>query len=132
MVDEFQVLLLLRPAEMYLLQNTAVPGVYALGDVCGQVELTPGSCLPLWMVRGCMTFSFSVVAIKAGRALAHRLFDGQQDSKMGAPLLHLPTLHDKLVRVDYDDVPSAVFSHPPIGCVGLSEQAAVNKVSILS
>jgi glutathione reductase (NADPH) len=34
-------------------QNTSVPGVYALGDVCGNIELTP-------------------VAIAAGRALAER------------------------------------------------------------
>jgi glutathione reductase (NADPH) len=36
-------------------QNTNVPGVYALGDVCGHVELTP-------------------MAIAAGRRLADRLF----------------------------------------------------------
>ncbi|OAA55889.1 glutathione reductase [Niveomyces insectorum RCEF 264] len=39
------------------LQNTSVPNIYALGDVTGQVELTP-------------------VAIAAGRRLAHRLFGG--------------------------------------------------------
>ncbi|HET8899931.1 MAG TPA: glutathione-disulfide reductase [Rhodanobacteraceae bacterium] len=47
------------------------------------------------------------VAIAAGRALAERLFGGQPDA-----------------RLDYRDVPSVVFSHPPIGSVGLSEADA--------
>lgn len=33
----------------------------------------------------------------------------------------------ELARADYDDVPTVVFSHPPIGVCGLSEQAAVQK-----
>ncbi len=48
------------------------------------------------------------VAIAAGRRLADRLFGGQP----GACL-------------DYTDVPSVIFSHPPIGTVGLSEQQAI-------
>jgi len=44
-------------------QNTSAPGVYALGDVCGHVELTP-------------------VAIAAGRALAERLFNNKPHSKL--------------------------------------------------
>jgi glutathione-disulfide reductase len=47
------------------------------------------------------------VAIAAGRRLAARLFGDQPDS-----------------RVDYTNVPSVVFSHPPIGTVGLTEQQA--------
>jgi glutathione reductase (NADPH) len=47
------------------------------------------------------------VAIAAGRHLAERLYGGRLDAKL-----------------DYTDVPSVVFSHPPIGTVGLSEQAA--------
>ena len=39
-------------------QNTSAEGVYALGDVCGRVELTP-------------------VAIAAGRRLSERLFGGE-------------------------------------------------------
>eukprot|EP01083_Nonionella_stella_P077490 211652_1 len=50
------------------------------------------------------------VAIAAGRALADRLFDGQTDRIM-----------------DYDAVPTVVFSHPPIGTVGLIERDAVEK-----
>jgi glutathione reductase (NADPH) len=43
-------------------QNTNVPGVYALGDVCGIVELTP-------------------MAIAAGRRLSDRIFGGQPLAK---------------------------------------------------
>uniref|UniRef100_A0AAR2KHE8 Glutathione reductase n=1 Tax=Pygocentrus nattereri TaxID=42514 RepID=A0AAR2KHE8_PYGNA len=48
------------------------------------------------------------VAIAAGRKLAHRLFEGKADSK-----------------VDYSNIPTVVFSHPPIGTVGLTEDEAV-------
>ena len=44
------------------------------------------------------------VAIAAGRRLAHRLFDGQKDLKL-----------------DYDNIPTVVFSHPPLGTVGLTQ-----------
>lgn len=47
------------------------------------------------------------VAIAAGRRLADRLFDAQTSAKL-----------------NYEDVPTAVFSHPPIGTVGLTEPAA--------
>ena len=47
------------------------------------------------------------VAIAAGRRLADRLFNQQSDSKL-----------------DYSLIPSVVFSHPPIGTVGLSEEEA--------
>lgn len=47
------------------------------------------------------------VAIAEGRKLADRLFGGQTKA-----------------RVDYDNVPSVIFSHPPIGTVGLTERQA--------
>ena len=47
------------------------------------------------------------VAIAAGRRLAERLFNNQTDSK-----------------VDYSSIPSVVFSHPPIGTVGMTETEA--------
>lgn len=47
------------------------------------------------------------VAIAAGRKLSDRLFGGKHDSKL-----------------DYSDVPTVVFSHPPIGTVGKTEAEA--------
>ncbi|MGD8998979.1 MAG: glutathione-disulfide reductase [Granulosicoccaceae bacterium] len=47
------------------------------------------------------------VAIAAGRKLARRLFDDQHGSK-----------------VDYDNIPSVVFSHPPVATVGMTEAQA--------
>ena len=47
------------------------------------------------------------VAIAAGRRLSDRLFGGKPEAKL-----------------DYHDIPSVVFSHPPIGSVGLSEADA--------
>jgi glutathione reductase (NADPH) len=47
------------------------------------------------------------VAIAAGRQLSDRLFGGKPDA-----------------RLDYTLIPSVVFSHPPIGSVGLSEAEA--------
>jgi len=47
------------------------------------------------------------VAIAAARRLSDRLFDNQADRKL-----------------DYTDIPTVVFSHPPIGTVGVSEEQA--------
>ncbi|GMR03667.1 MAG: glutathione-disulfide reductase [Gammaproteobacteria bacterium] len=47
------------------------------------------------------------VAIAAGRRLADRLFGGQADA-----------------RIDYDNIPTVIFSHPPIGTIGMSEDQA--------
>ena len=49
------------------------------------------------------------VAIAAGRRLADRLFDNQPDAHLA-----------------YDNIPSVIFSHPPIGTVGLTEHEAIN------
>ncbi|GAB2686981.1 glutathione-disulfide reductase [Aliiglaciecola aliphaticivorans] len=69
-------------------QNTNVDGIYAVGDNIGYVELTP-------------------VAVKSGRLLSERLFNGQTNAQM-----------------DYSLIPTVVFSHPPIGTIGLSEDEA--------
>lgn len=47
------------------------------------------------------------VAIAAGRRLGERLFGGMKDRK-----------------VDYSLIPTVMFTHPPIGTIGLSEEAA--------
>lgn len=54
----------------------------------------------------------SVVAIAAGRKLSDRLFGGEQfkDSKL-----------------DYENIPTVVFSHPTAGTVGLTEDQAREK-----
>ncbi len=81
----------MRPSQHIVVdeyQNTTQPGVYALGDVTGPVELTP-------------------VAIAAGRHLSDRLFGGKADARM-----------------DYDTIPTVVFTHPPIGTIGLGEEEA--------
>ena len=50
------------------------------------------------------------VAVKAGRQLSERLFNNKPDAKM-----------------DYDLIPTVVFSHPPIGTIGLTEQQAIEQ-----
>jgi glutathione reductase (NADPH) len=84
-----------RDAKGYIPVNehheTNVKGIYALGDIIGKIELTP-------------------VAVKAGRILAERLFNGMTD-----------------VVMDYTNVPTVVFSHPAIGTMGLTEAEAVAK-----
>ena len=70
---------------------TSVPGVYALGDVVGRLELTP-------------------VALAEAMALVDQLF-GPPPGKTAR-------------RMSYANIPTAVFTHPPIGTVGLTEQQA--------
>ncbi|HIE4393020.1 glutathione-disulfide reductase [Serratia marcescens] len=69
-------------------QNTNVPGIYAVGDNTGAVELTPA-------------------AVAAGRRLSERLFNNKPDEYL-----------------DYNNIPTVVFSHPTIGTVGLTEPQA--------
>ncbi|MEL0654915.1 glutathione-disulfide reductase [Pseudoalteromonas issachenkonii] len=52
------------------------------------------------------------VAVKAGRTLSERLFNKE--------------LPDDL-KMDYSLVPTVVFSHPPIGTIGLTEQEAISQ-----
>lgn len=69
-------------------QQTSVEGVYAIGDITGQAELTP-------------------VAIAAGRRLSDRVFGGMAGR-----------------HLNYENIPTVIFSHPPIGTVGLTEPQA--------
>ncbi|MDB1122541.1 glutathione-disulfide reductase [Vibrio algarum] len=48
------------------------------------------------------------VAVKAGRQLSERLFNNKPNAKM-----------------DYNLIPTVVFSHPPIGTIGLTEPEAI-------
>jgi glutathione reductase (NADPH) len=52
-------------------------------------------------------YPLTPVAIAAGRRLADRLFNNQPER-----------------RLEYDLIPSVVFSHPPVGTVGMSEAKA--------
>jgi len=70
--------------------QTAVPSVYAIGDVTNRINLTP-------------------VAIREGMAFVETVFGGN------------PT------PVDHDLVPSAIFTQPEMGTVGLSEEDARDK-----
>lgn len=54
-------------------------------------------------------FELTPVAIAAGRRLADRLFGGEKYRE---------------AHLDYDDIPSVVFSHPEIGSIGMTEPAA--------
>ncbi len=50
------------------------------------------------------------VAIAAGRRLAHRIFN-----------------HESKLKLDYENIPTVVFSHPPIGTCGMTEKEARQK-----
>ncbi|EBA12736.1 FAD-dependent oxidoreductase [Roseobacter sp. CCS2] len=67
--------------------QTAVPSIYAIGDVTNRVQLTP-------------------VAIREGMAFVETVFKGN------------PT------PVDHELIPSAVFTQPELGTVGLTEEEA--------
>ncbi len=67
--------------------QTAVPSIFAVGDVTDRVNLTP-------------------VAIREGHAFADTVFGG------------------KPRKADHDLVPSAVFTQPEMGAIGLTEEAA--------
>jgi glutathione reductase (NADPH) len=67
--------------------HTAVPSIYAIGDVTNRVNLTP-------------------VAIREGMAFVETVFKAN------------PT------PVDHDLIPSAIFTQPEMGTVGLPEEAA--------
>ncbi|MEM8631436.1 MAG: glutathione-disulfide reductase [Pseudomonadota bacterium] len=73
--------------------QTAVPSIYAIGDVTNRVNLTP-------------------VAIREGMQFVETVFKGN------------PT------PVDHELIPSAVFTQPEMGSVGLSEEEARDQEEI--
>lgn len=72
-------------------QNTSVKNIFAIGDCIGKVQLTP-------------------VAIREGRILAERIYNGMTD-----------------LKIDYSNLGTVIFSHPPVGTCGLSEEDAVKQ-----
>ncbi|MBE9635260.1 FAD-dependent oxidoreductase [Salipiger mangrovisoli] len=72
---------------------TAVPSIYAIGDVTDRVNLTP-------------------VAIREGMAFVETVFK------------------DNPTKVDHELIPSAVFTQPEFGTIGLSEEEAAEQEPI--
>lgn len=58
----------------------------------------------------CGHWELTPVAIAAGRRLADRLFAGPSFAE---------------AKLDYDTIPTVIFSHPPAGTIGLSEEEAI-------
>ncbi|MFD1557342.1 glutathione-disulfide reductase [Paraburkholderia silviterrae] len=68
--------------------QTAVPSIYAVGDVIHRMQLTP-------------------VALAEGMLVADHLFNGGTE------------------HMDYSGIPTAIFSHPNVATVGMSEAQAI-------
>jgi len=94
--------------------NSAGLGLEALGVRIGdkgEVEVDAGqtTAVPNIHAIGDLAgkLGLTPVAIAAARKLMDRLFGGRPEARM-----------------DYENVPSVVFSHPPLGAVGLGEEEA--------
>ncbi|UPG88804.1 glutathione-disulfide reductase [Luteibacter aegosomaticola] len=94
--------------------NAATLGLDAIGLATngeGQIEVDDfqETGIPGVYAVGDITqrLALTPVAVNAGRKLADRLFGNTPGAKL-----------------DYQNIPSVVFSHPPLGTVGLSEQQA--------
>jgi glutathione reductase (NADPH) len=107
--------------DLVLFATGRIPNTNGLGLESAGLELTErgaikvdadnrSTCASIYAV-GDVTdrIQLTPIAIREGQAFADTLFGNR------------PT------RVDYDCVPSAVFSHPPIGAVGLTESQARQK-----
>ncbi len=73
--------------------QTAVPSVYAIGDVTDRVNLTP-------------------VAIREGMAFVETVFNGNPTSP------------------DHELIPTAIFTQPEMGTIGLSEEDAAKEETV--
>jgi glutathione reductase (NADPH) len=75
-------------------------------------DLYQNTCQPHIFALGDITgrAPLTPVAIAAGRRLADRLYNGQTDR-----------------HLDYENIATVVFSHPPVGTVGLTEEEAREK-----
>ena len=89
--------------------DLAVAGVESLANGLIPVDEFQNTNIPGVYAIGDVTgkAALTPVAISAGRRLAERLFNGQATAK-----------------ADYANVPSVVFSHPPIATIGMSETQA--------
>ncbi|MBO9580029.1 MAG: glutathione-disulfide reductase [Sphingobium sp.] len=107
------------PADMVLFATGRVPNVKGLGLDKAGVEMARGAIKVDGYSKTNVDSIYAVgdvtdriqltpVAIREGQAFADTVFGGTPRT------------------VDYGNVPSAVFSHPPIGAVGLSEGEARN------
>lgn len=85
-----------------------IAGVSLDGNGAVKVDEYSTSSVPHIHAVGDVTdrMALTPVALMEGQALAHTLFGGQR------------------IRADHANVPSAVFSLPPVGTVGLSEEEA--------
>ena len=81
------------------------------------VDAQQNTSLPGVLAVGDVTgkVTLTPVAIAAARRLMDRLYGGQPDA-----------------RLDYANVPSVVFAHPPLASVGLSEEAARQRLEQVS
>jgi glutathione reductase (NADPH) len=105
-------------ADVILFATGRTPNTAGLGlgeaavdlDEAGAVVVDPSSrssAPSVYAVGDCTNrMNLTPVAIAEGRAVAESLF------------------HDNPTIVDHENVPSAVFSHPPVATVGLSERKA--------
>lgn len=89
--------------------DLAVAGVTVQPDGVIPVDPFQNTNIPGVYAIGDVTerFHLTPVAIAAGRRLADRLFGGQPERCLS-----------------YENIPTVVFSHPPIGTVGLTEEEA--------
>jgi glutathione reductase (NADPH) len=94
--------------------NTRGLGLEQAGVVLGEkgaieVDAYQNTSVPSIFAVGDVTgrVTLTPVAIAAARRLMDRLYGGQPEAKL-----------------DYDNVPSVVFAHPPFGTVGLGEEEA--------
>ena len=105
------------PADVVLFATGRAPNIHGLGLENAGVEIESGAIRVDDYSRTNVESIYAVgdvtnriqltpVAIREGHAFADTVFGGQPRT------------------VDYENVPSAVFSHPPIGAVGLTEAQA--------
>jgi len=80
-------------------EQTNVPHIYAIGDIIDGDSLKPPSALT----------ELTPVAIQAGKLLAQRLYKGSS------------------MLMDYQAVPTTVYTPLEYGCVGLAEEDAITK-----